>query len=180
MRRSITRTTLLFAAIITLAILSLACNVCGLTNLTEIDSVPSRPPDPTDIPTPQPQLELKTSAGTLIIAKVELADSFPPGCSSGPTCSHAKEGYQFLILWLERPDGEDVSEISDELFGEAILYLTSDSEAYVTASDGSKSGLAIAQTDDDNNQFALVFGVTDSARGFTLTWPGNPPIDLGK
>jgi hypothetical protein len=180
MRRSITRTALLFTAIFTLAILSLACNVCGLTNLTEIDSAPSRPPDPTDIPTPQPQLELKTSAGTLIIAKVELADSFPPGCSSGPTCTRVKEGYQLLIVWLERPDGGDIREISDKLFSEARPYLTSDSKAYVTASDGSKGRLAIAQIDGDNNRFALVFGATDSGRDFTLTWPGNPPIDLGK
>ncbi|MBN1979477.1 MAG: hypothetical protein JW918_18930 [Anaerolineae bacterium] len=180
MQRSITRTTLLFAAIFTLTILSLACNVCGLTNLTEIDSAPARPSDPTDTPTPQPQLELKTSAGTLIIAKVELADSFPPGCSSGPTCSHAKEGYQVLILWLERPDGGDIREISDELFGETLPYLTSDSGAYVTASDGSKGRLGITHIDDDNNRFALVFGATDSGRDFTLTWPGNPPIDLGK
>jgi hypothetical protein len=169
MQNPITRTTPILATSIVLTVLSLACTCspCGLINNLPIEIAPA-----------QPQIE--TSASTLVIAEVELANRFPPGCSFGPTCNQAKEGYQVLIVWLERPDGEDIREISDELFGETLPYLTSDSKAYVTASDGSKGGLGITHVDDDNNRFALVFGATDSGRDFTLTWPGNPPIDLGK
>jgi len=128
----------------------------------------------------QPRPELETSAGTMVIAEVELTDCFPPGCSSGPTCNQAKEGQQILIVWLERPDGGSVEEISDELFGGMISLLGENSEAYVTASDGSRAGLAIAHVSDDDNRFALVFAPPASAHDFQLSWPDNPTIDLGE
>lgn len=128
----------------------------------------------------QPRPELETSAGTMVIAEVALADRFPPGCSSGPTCKRAQEGHQILIVWLERPDGGSIGEVSGKLFGETLSLLNDDSEAYVTASDGSQAGLAIAHVSDDDDRFALVFVPPDSAHGFQLTWPDNPTIDLGE
>ena len=158
MNRLLKRTIIL--AVVTLATASLACNLTGS-------------------PASQSRPELETAAGTMVIAEVELASRFPPGCSSGPTCKGARNGHQILIVWLERPDGGSIGEVSGKLFGETLSLLNDDSEAYVTASDGSQAGLAIAHVSDDD-RFALVFAPLDSAHGFQLTWPDNPTIDLGK
>jgi hypothetical protein len=114
----------------------------------------------------------------MTIARVELADSFPPGCSSGPACNRAKEGYQILIVWLERADGGSIREVDDELFGETLPHLTGDGEINVIDADGTTSSLAITHIDDDDNRFALVFAVQDTARDFTFTWLDNPPIEM--
>ena len=168
MRTNSTRhITPMLAVSIALAVLSLACTCspCGL-----LENIPA------GTTSSQPQFE--TSAGTMTIAQVELADSFPPGCSSGPACNHAKEGYQVLIVWLERADGGSIREVDDELFGETLPHMTGDAEISVADADGTTSSLAIAHIDDDNDQFALVFAVQDTARDFTFTWLDNPPIEL--
>ncbi len=148
-------------AIVALVTASLACNLAGST-------------------TSQSRPELETAAGTMVIAEIEMASSFPPGCSTGLDCQRAKSGHQILIVWLEKPDGGSISDIRDALFVEALPLLNDDSEAYVTGSDGSQAGLAIAHVSDDGNRFALVFVPPDSAHDFQLTWPDNQTIDLGQ
>ena len=161
------RTTLTLIASIALATLSLACTCSPCSLLTGLleGVTPS-----------QPQFE--TSAGAIEIVGVESADSFPPGCSSGPACSHAKEGYQVLIIWLKRANGGNIREVGDELFSETLPHLTGDEAISVTDADGTTSSLAITHIDDDDNRFALVFAVRDTGRDFTFTWLDNLPIAL--
>lgn len=171
----------ILAMAIVLTVLSLACTPVTSILMPTSTPTPTFTPTPTSTPTPTPTPpQIETSAGTMTVAAVELADSFPPGCSSGPTCNRAKEGYRILVVWLERADGGSIREVADQLFGETLTHLTGDGEICVTDVDDNTSSLAITHVDDDDNRFALVFAVRDTAQGFTLAWLDNPPIELGK
>ena len=124
--------------------------------------------------------EIKTSAGTLVITGVEFLDSFPPGCTQGPLCNHPKDGYTLLVIWSERKDGGSIEEISDELMGEMMQYLSDSSSLYVTSNGGSVTGLALVQAPSESigYRFALVFTLPESAHDLKLFWPGNEVIDL--
>ncbi len=167
-----------------IALLMAASFACTpVTSILMPTSTPTFAPTPTPTatftPTPTPP-QIETSAGPMTIAAVELTGSFPPGCSSGPTCNHAKEGYQILIVWLERADGGSIREADDELFGDTLPHLTGSGGIHVADDQGSEFNLAITHVDDDNNRFALVFGVPETAQGFALTWLDDSPIELGK
>jgi len=126
-----------------------------------------------------PSVQLETKAGPVLIERAELLERFPAGCStSNPACNAAKEGYQLLVLWLARPGGGKMSEISANLFGEVINYLPASShDVYVTTADGSEAGLAAAQFPE--GEFVLIFGLPQGATGsLQLTWPGNRQLDI--
>ena len=124
-------------------------------------------------------VQLETKAGPVLIERAELLNRFPAGCSTAnPACNAAKEGYQLLVLWLARPGGSEMNEISGDLFGEVINYLPAGShDVYVTTADGSEAGLAAAQFPE--GEFVLIFGLPQGAPGsLKLTWPGNRELDI--
>jgi hypothetical protein len=122
-----------------------------------------------------PAATIKTPSGSLVIKDVQFTDSFPPGCSTEPLplggCTQAKEGYQVLIVWLERTDGGDPTAIADEIQSRIL-------ETYVIAGDGfQKNGFAGGLLP---SGLAVAFIVPASAQDFKLFWPDNPAIDLEK
>lgn len=119
-----------------------------------------------------PPATIKTPAGTLSVNKVQLTDRFPPGCDpKSPMCQQVQEGYQALIVWLERADKGDPAAISDKL-------RSTFPEVYVIASDGSQTKASMWGVFESR----LVVGFTPqaSAHGFKLFWPDNPVVELGK
>jgi|GEM_PF-4350887 len=130
----------------------------------------------------QPEQELKTSSGTLVITDVEFVDSFPPGCTIEPGCEYPIGDHRILVIWTERKDGGNLEEISDKLMEEVLPYINEkQGNLYVIASDGSQTNLERVheQYEKSNSRFALVFAPPASANDFRLFWPGNPAISLG-
>lgn len=126
-----------------------------------------------------PAVRLETKAGPVLIERAELLERFPVGCSTtNPACNAARDGYQLLVLWLRRPGGGKIGEISADLFGEVINYLRAGSHGvYVTTADGSEARLAAAQFSE--GEFVLIFGLPQGAPGsLKLTWPGNRQLDI--
>jgi hypothetical protein len=116
---------------------------------------------------------IKTAVGDLVITQVQLADRVPPDCnSSSPVCNQATEGHQFLVVLLERAGGDPI-DITDF----AKLAPTS-KEIYVIAGDDSRidnAGIGLY-----GSLSYIAFLSPTSAQDFTLFWPDNPPIKLGK
>lgn len=116
--------------------------------------------------------EINTPAGAFEISKVEVSDTFPPGCEKGTAiCQEAKPGYQIVVVWLE-PKGE-----IDATSG-GIKVQDEVTKADITAADGNQTkgaggGMWMGE-------WFVMFTPPDSAKDFTLNWPGNPPIELGK
>jgi len=115
-------------------------------------------------------VKLDTPAGTFKIEQVQISDSFPPDCTlnGGAGCSVAESGYQILIIWLEPPTGFDGS-INEAMTEEA---------PYLTLGDGTTKKIAISGM--AQSRYFIAFTPPDSAASFTLTWPDNPTVDLGK
>ena len=131
---------------------------------------PATTPEPASAPAGETSIE--TPIGTFVITGVDLAERFPPDCDpSSPMCDQAKEGYQILAVWLDRADGGDPSEIGLDIFKHS-------EEVYAVAGDGSRmkrigGGLM-------EGRLFVFFTPAASARDFTLYWPGNPAIELGR
>ncbi len=149
-----------------LAAASMACKLLNRLSDRLESGTPSRP-------------SIQTAAGTLVVTDVQISDKFPPDCSSTPDCLEARDGYQIVIVWLEKPGGGSVGDISDKLFGEAVNYLgEKDSQAYLTSGGGDRCGFASIRIFED--KFGLAFGSPQGVHGFTLTWPGNDPLQIGE
>jgi hypothetical protein len=115
-----------------------------------------------------------TPIGNLVISKVEIPDTFPPGCaSSDPFCVRAEAGYEILVVWLAgSPENTiDPSSIASYLIGvfETVSVQASNGHTTTAFSAGLQSGGPFV---------AFTPPVADS--GFKLLWPGNAAIDLGK
>jgi hypothetical protein len=116
--------------------------------------------------------EVTTPSGTYAITKVDVSDTFPPGCdSSTGMCQQAKPGHKIMVVWL------DPKEELDAISGGLDLQKEANS-ASIIASDGSKTkgaggGLL-------TGKWFILFTPPDSAKDFTLNWFDNPPIELGK
>jgi len=136
---------------------------------------PPPTPEPTPAPTPTPSApEIKTPLGTLMIKDVQSADRYPPDCDLEKPYScwvQAWEGYEILIVWLEREDGGAPGEVSAE-----VGRPCSDKEVYVVAGDGSRIDCAVGGM--DSLELFVTFPVPTSAHDFKFYWPGNPAIAL--
>ena len=125
-----------------------------------------------------PQAEIQTSQGTVILQDVELADRFPPDCDAGSSgCVAAQDGHRYLVLWLRWADVEGPG-IPVEKLGMLTDFAGESGSAYVVDGDGARteaggSGL-------ESGRLFVTFSVPDGARDFTLHWPDNPAVDLGK
>ena len=123
------------------------------------------------------EIELTTTAGTLLVDQVQLTDRFPPGCDPGGflSCYRAGPGFKILIVWLTRKGG-------DQGDSEALTSVTSAlgtaSDVYVTASDGSRGSRTISGFAAD--RLFLAFAPHDAASGFVLHFADDPPITLDK
>ena len=105
--------------------------------------------------------------------QARLSARFPIGCTPSPFdlpgsglghCNKPKGAdRQFLVVQL----GKDFDAAKDVL-----------DEVYVTASDGSKSKIAIKSREMGVEGLTLVFAVAASADDFTLHWPEREPIEL--
>lgn len=128
-------------------------------------------PLPTDTPTvtPPPAILIETSEGALEVIKVEVVNTFPPGCAPiGFGCSQAAPGYVILVVWLEKAD-EGMSIDSSELINKPI---------YVTSSDGLKTKIFAGGI--YNGGLFVAFTPPESAHDFVLEWPDAPPVELGQ
>jgi len=110
--------------------------------------------------------EITTSAGTLVITKVRLADSVE---CPGPRCVRAKPGYRILIIWMERKNGGDIIALANSI---------SLKSAYVGEEDGSQMSAFRSHLNVSPPWIYLAFAVKDNGRDFKLMLPSNPAIDL--
>jgi hypothetical protein len=116
--------------------------------------------------------EIETSLGTFSIKDVQLTDRFPPDCSAGKAgCNQAQSGYQIVIVWLEPVGQIDATTAS-------IQFMKATDEVFVIASNGSQAKRAASGM--YQSRYFVAFTPATTARGFTLSWPDNPEIDLGK
>ena len=106
----------------------------------------------------KPTSKITTSAGTVIITKVEIAAKDPAGNEAAP-------GYKILLVWFEGANGDEIGD-----------FFEASENVYITGDDGSKTeryfgGIALGE---------LVLGFTPptAAQKFTLHWPDNPEIEL--
>ena len=106
----------------------------------------------------KPTSNIMTSAGEVIITKVEIAAKDPAG-------NEAASGHKILLVRFEGANGEKISN-----------FFEASENVYITGDDGSKTvryfgGIALGE---------LVLGFTPptTAQKFTLHWPGNPEIEL--
>ena len=118
---------------------------------------------------------VSTSLGRFAIAKVELADRFPPDCEGPPSpmCEHAKQGYQVLIVWLEPQEGQKTAEVASKL-------ADASKGVEVVAEDGSRTKCCVWGGMLDG-KLLLAFTPEASDKKFGLVWPGNAAVvDLGR
>jgi hypothetical protein len=126
---------------------------------------------PTATPTPVPSAEVKTGFGMLVIKEVAFSNKTPSEDA-------ALSGYKVLTIWLERKDGEAMD--SDQSFGLLELGI------YVQAESGAQSKIfSINGTLADGQGFMMKrIGLSatpiEADKNFTLFWPENAPIPLGK
>jgi hypothetical protein len=117
---------------------------------------------------------IKTAVGDLAITEIQVADRVPPDCDTSlPACHQATESYQFLVILLERAEGDPIG-IADM----AKLIATDYKEIYVIAGDDSRIDATLMGLLGSLSYVAFL--APASAQDFTLLWPDNPPIKLGK
>ena len=123
---------------------------------------------------------IATPEGDLRIVKIQFSDRWLPGCSPvGPVCRLPRNGYQLLGVWIERVGWktDDPREAYD-------YAATLGKDAYVISEDGSRgerfagSFQMAGLREPVSPELAIAFTVPVDARGFTLFWPDNPPIEL--
>jgi hypothetical protein len=125
-----------------------------------------------------PKAEIETSQGTIIVQEVQLTDRFPPDCTDeSATCDQAQEGYRHLIVWMGWSDAAGPG-ISVDALGKLTTFTAESGEAYVTSGGGSQ--IELGANGMEAGRLFLLFRVPNDARDFTLYWPNNPPVDLGK
>jgi hypothetical protein len=114
---------------------------------------------------------IKTSVGDLAITSVQESDRFPPDCKNPPSpgCSKSVEGFKVLVVWLESASGGVV---------DGFQLFDASKGVYITADDGSRTESFSAGMID--GKLFVGFTPRNTAHNFTLHWPGNPAIDLGK
>jgi len=133
---------------------------------------PRARPKPKPKPAPSGAKTIRTSAGTLKIDAVQLTDRLPPGCiATSPICQVAEPGYRVLIVWLVRVGGGDPAAIAERLDAASR-------GSYVRASDGSRGEVAAGGL--LAGSLFVAYTPRAGRSGFTLHWPGNRPIALGK
>jgi len=128
-------------------------------------------PAPTHTPTasPTPAITIKTSEGVLAVTKVEIVDTFPPGCdASSLGCSKAASGHVILVVWLEPFDGQEAPD-SSKLINMPI---------YVTDADESRTKIFAGGI--LNGGLFVAFTPPATASGFVLDWPDSSPVELGQ
>lgn len=106
---------------------------------------------------------IKTPYGNYQLMQVQSAASF----NGQP----AQQGYAFLVVKFGRiPRGG--------LISEDVEYVMNLKGVYLTSGDGTRLDKYFLSFDEGGGNFA--FTVPSGAKGFTLHWPGNDPIELGK
>jgi len=117
---------------------------------------------------------IATPQGNLVVSKVEITDTFPPGCTTGvPPCDRALPGYEILVVWLERSP-----ENTNDFLSISTYLMQVFTSVSVEASNGNKTSGFQGGLVSGKLSVAFTPPVTDS--GFRLLWPGNAAIDLGK
>ncbi len=105
-----------------------------------------------------PASKITTSAGEVIITKIEIA-------AKDPADNRAATGHKILLVWFEGANGEKISN-----------FFEASENVYITGDDGSKTeryfgGIA-------SGELVLGFTPPTTAQKFTLHWPDNPEIEL--
>ena len=119
--------------------------------------------------------EIMTVLGRFAVGAVDVGDRFPPGCGipPGPDCEKAGDGSQFVIVWLEPKDDDD---LATRIRNADILTISS--HVTLIARDGTRAerfSLGMRE-----GRVFVAFATPSGARDFTLSWPGNPEIELGR
>ena len=118
-------------------------------------------------------MEIQTASGTFAISDVVVGDRYPEGCADGDmSCNIALPGYEVLVLELTPATGASVEDITSE-----------GANTYIVSADGTRTDSFIygwSLNEDDVKEGMVGFTPEASASGFTLYWPGNEPIDLGR
>ncbi len=134
-----------------------------------------RNPPANQEPEPEPEQPIgtiNTSVGVLHITGYDISNRFPPNCdTSSPPCSFAKDGFQVLIVWLDRADGGSIVDLGSTIFDAS-------EGAYVIGSDGSRSDRftgGIMQ-----GRGFVGFSPLVNTQPYQFIWPGNEPVILGQ
>lgn len=118
-------------------------------------------------------LRIHTASGTFTITDVAVGDRYPAGCvSSSPGCYMASSGSKMLVVTLTPQGQADVNDI-----------MSGGKDAYVIASNGTRTDSFLYgwRTGAGDAKDGMVgFTPNQSDQGFTLHWPGNNPVQLGK
>lgn len=112
-----------------------------------------------------PEQSITTTFGPLSIERVEVGDTFPPGCEKQePYCQSVEPGYKVLTIWLN--SSTDPSEV----------HLEKIKGIYVTSADGQRTNKFAGGM--LNRRLLVSFTPLQEAKDFVLHWPDNPPIPL--
>lgn len=128
--------------------------------------------DISQLPTSIPPLVVKFKKITLYVKNYTLDSVFPAGCEgSAPDCVHAAEGQLYFIITFA-PEG--LAE------GDALPYKEIPAEVSLSSDGG--AGVAVSQRsyNAETKNLTLGFEVPAGTSGFSLTWPDNEPLLLGK
>lgn len=116
---------------------------------------------------------IKTPAGTLTVASVQMGDRLPPGCTGDTTgvfCLKAQPGHTILQVAF---NGDS-----------ATLKALDDADVYVQSSGGAKYDVDARSWDYGAGSGKvtnyLSFGPDVGEKDFTLYVPGAEPFDLGR
>jgi hypothetical protein len=121
-------------------------------------------------PAAQPsQPEIETSAGRMVVRKVETGDRYPLKCTETDTsCDVAEPGYKILIVKLKPKDGRNPVESKKKPVGFK--------NAYIQAPGGERTEPFLDGA--DRSDFFVGFTPLEEERDFKLYWKGNPPVGL--
>jgi RTX calcium-binding nonapeptide repeat (4 copies) len=138
---------------------------CGAGTDTAIASAQDvRPGKDCEVVKGLPKPTIQTAIGKFVIVGSDFSSTDPFGDA-------APAGYRFLNVYFARADGGSPSSI-------AARFADASENAYVRAADGSRGDRDFAGL--LSGSLVVGFTVKTSASGFTLYWPGNKPIPLGK
>jgi hypothetical protein len=113
--------------------------------------------------------EIDTSAGRMVVSKVETGDRYPVDCAETDTsCQVAEPGYKVLIVKLKPKDGRNPVESKEKPVGFK--------NAYIQAPGGERTEPFLDGA--DRSDFLVGFTPREEERDFKLYWKGNPPVDL--
>jgi hypothetical protein len=118
-----------------------------------------------------PSTPIQSAGGELRIQAIEKAQRFPPNCQDRAAgCSIAEPGYSILIVGFRFADGRSPLDAGTNTpnLNDGIQLAAADQTFSAFASQF------------DSRDMRLAFAVPEGTSGFTLVWPGNPPIELGQ